>query len=179
MPDDLDHNKISNLGGNGDAIHAYETEGVMVPEIGAGATTLTQDEQASNFNDAVPQPPQRSCPALLAYQFTKTVAGRREPRISSKLRKGAVKLYLRLDPQDAIDSILARQAVILNNVAAECFDMARSLLRSLKWVQGTSLRGAFVLTSERFKQTCSARTQFGRKQDRPPCYSEGGLCLYA
>jgi hypothetical protein len=59
---------------------------------------------------------------LLDHQLTMTVGGSFGAHLGSALRQGALKLYSELGPADVIDSILARQAVVLNNVSMECFE---------------------------------------------------------
>lgn len=59
---------------------------------------------------------------LLDHQLTMTVGGSYGVHMRSVLRQGALKLYAEFGPVDVVDSILARQAVVLNNVSMECFE---------------------------------------------------------
>jgi hypothetical protein len=67
-------------------------------------------------------PPPGLVTDLLKHQLTTTIGNSYGAHMGSALRQGALKLYAELRPLDVIDSILARQAVVLNNVSMECFE---------------------------------------------------------
>ena len=65
---------------------------------------------------------QDDVPTLLEHQLTAAIGVNYNVKIQARLRRDAVQLYFDLGPEDVIDTILARQSVMLNNVVTLCFE---------------------------------------------------------
>jgi hypothetical protein len=88
-----------------------------------GEIDAAWDAEPPEGHDWAQMPPSAAIKTdLLEHQLTMTVGGGYGLHLKSMLQQGARKLYDELAPIDVIDTVLARQAVVLNNVSMECFE---------------------------------------------------------
>ena len=79
---------------------------------------LEPDDSATNLTI---HPAKAYAPSLKQHQLTETIGAQYGSERRAEMQRGSLRMYHELLPEDVIEDIIARQLVVLNNLAIECF----------------------------------------------------------